>query len=256
MDEPTVPSNEKEKNELAGKMGVKLPEGKTEEPAPEKDKAVPEKPVKEAEPTKPAEEPDYKKMWGDSTREVNENLLPIKKEHEQMLNLIDEDPELAEAWERAIAKKSGVQEENKSETSPIETRVEKLEKEKREEGVQKIQEGIDKFKEMYPDIEESEFFSLSADAVSHISKYGKRGLPLQDAWFRSLQDECNLRNLDKVKAEGRKEALTEKKQTDDASMPGVASKPAAKSQGDLSQNQKDMAIKLSVDPEKVLKYKK
>ena len=246
MPEPT-------KEEVEQKMGVegkagdqpKVPEeGKTEPPA----DAGKEQP-----------EPDWKKQYADSTKEVNENLLPKVKSYDYMMAMVDKHPKLAQAWESTLAEESGQgQAEVPADetTNTAEDRLSKLEKEKREEGIAQANEAIGEFRSKYPDLTDAGYEQISKTFQFHIKKYVGR-MSFKNAVIRSLEDEYFLSNKDKLKDEGRREQILKDRQNEAGMVPQATSSPSGPSTKEvLTPGQKSVAENLGVKIEDAVKYAK
>ena len=244
-DEPT-------KEEVAEKMDVK---GEADaKPAPEEGKAEPSADADKV-PEKGEPDQDWKKMYGDSTKEVNENLLPKVKSYDYMMSMVDKHPELGKTWEKVMSKETGQEEAGvPAEEKTIEQRVDKMEKGKREEGIVQTTEAMQDFRTKYPNVTDSQFDNLSKTFHFNIKKYASQ-MSFKKAVVQSLEDEYFLQNKEAFKDEGRKEHILEQHKTDAGIVPQATSQSGGPSQKEtLSPGQKSIAEKMGVKPEEAAKH--
>ena len=229
-------------------------EGKAVEPTQVPEEGKTEQPADAGKP-----EPDWKKQYADSTKEVNENLLPKVKSYDYMMAMVDKHPSLAKSWEDTLAKESGIEEAEvpaNETTNTAEDRLSRLEKEKREEGIAQANEAISEFRGKYPDLNDSGYDAISKTFQFHIKKYAGR-MSFKNAVIRSLEDEYFLSNKDKLKDEGRREEMVNQRKLEDGTIPQTTSSPSGSSAKDvLTPGQKSVAENLGVKIEDAAKYAK
>lgn len=211
-------------------------------------------------------DPDYKKLYGDSTREVQKKYLPMEKEYNSLIGFIDANPDIQEAIEKVLARNAGDKKNDgndgddsngaddtvKKDLDAIKKDTQVLKDKENSRDIEQAEMAIADFntwlkEKDQPVIVDADWDEFSKTAMVHIKKYAARKLPLKQAFLESLKDEYILQHPEYLEEQGRKKYLLEQKKKDNASVPNTGSSSNPSSKSDATQAQKDFAKNFGVN---------